>query len=226
MSPSPSARGTLQELKKVTRRFNELGLADRAYDPVLRTEKGMTFVNAPNRLDSRVLENVSYGELYDLLERESLYLVKMIDGALLQFDYCFDSTGRKLERHRLAFLPSPHLDPFLELEEDYWEGRSFLDIVGHQVSPVPLRVDYDNRIGVASSVQHPAAHLTLGQYLHCRIPVSGPMNPAAFASFVGTHFYSDETGGMGRFDSTGSNPFSDSLTDEERRGTFFQVAAG
>lgn len=225
MSPSPTARATLLELKGVVRRINELGLADVAFDPVLRNEKGVTHVNAPNRLDARVLENVSYVELYDMLERESLYLVKMIDGALLQFDYAFASSGRRLERHRLAFLPSPHLDPFMELEEDYWEGRSFLDIVGHQVSPVPLRVDYDNRTGVASSVVHPAAHLTLGQYRHCRIPVSGPMHPTAFAAFVGTHFYSDESGAMGTFDSRGSSLFISSLTEEERRGTFFQVAA-
>lgn len=224
MTSSPTANTTFQEIKKVIRRINELGLADRAFDPVRRVEQGFTFLHSPNRLDARVLANVPYDELYEMLDREHLFLVRMIDGALLQFDYCFDAAGRKLERHRLAFLPSPLLDPFMDLQEDYWEGRSFLDIVGHQISPVPLRIDYDIRPGVATSGQHPAAHLTLGQYRHCRIPVSGPVSPATFASFIGSHFYSDEKNEMGSFSRSESARFSDSLTYEERRSTFLQIA--
>jgi hypothetical protein len=112
----------------------------------------------------------------------------------------------------------------MSLKNDYWEGKSFLEVVGHQVLPVPIRVDYDNRPNVAESVRHPAAHLTLGQYKHCRIPISSPMLPIAFAKFIGSHFYS-HTGahGFGTLVSEVAGQFAESITAEERNMTHLSV---
>lgn len=224
MSSSPTARDVFQELQQVARTFNLLGIANKVFEPVLTQGSPETLVHSPNRVDARILENISYSDLYELADREFLYMFKLVDGALLQFDYAFDRHGRKLQRHRLAFLPSPHLDPFMDFEEAYWKDHSFVEIVGHQVSPVPIRLDFDARPGVAASVTHPAAHLTLGQYLNCRIPVSGPVHPSAFASFIGRHFYSDSSGSMGSFPRKKAYVFDDTLTGDERRNTFLQVS--
>lgn len=192
MPSAPTAQEVFKEIKKIVRLFNEWGLADRSFEPVLGWGPGgLRSVEGPVPTNSQVLKNITYEELYATLEEEHRYLIKLIDGGLLQLDYFFDSAGRKLQRHRLAYLPSPHLDPYMELEDDYWAGRAFVEIVGHQVMPVPIRVDFDGRPGVAVSMNHPAAHMTLGQYQHCRIPLSSPVLPGAFVAFIAMHFYSD-----------------------------------
>ncbi|MEV7663515.1 DUF2290 domain-containing protein [Paenarthrobacter sp. NPDC089316] len=224
MPSLPNAQKVLKDLKVVVRHFNTLGIADQSFDPILLNTGKNQLVQSPVTANSAALENIPYDELYQGLDTKQAFLIKLIDGGLMQFDYCFDQHGRRLEKHRLAYLPAPHLDPYMSLENDYWEGRAFLEVVGHQVVPVPLRVDYDSRPDVAVSVIHPAAHLTLGQYKHCRIPISSPMLPMAFAVFIGTHFYSQP--GASGFSSLGSSipgEFADSITEEEMLMTHIRV---
>ena len=67
----------------------------------------------------------------------------MSDGNILQIEYCFSS--ETILRHRLAFIQvnSQHQPP------KKW--------------PVPLfRFDYDR--GAARNIEHPASHLTLGDF--------------------------------------------------------------
>ena len=113
--------------------------------------------------------------------------MRMIDGAVLQISY--SGVAEELTGHRLAYLPAPDLMPYVTDPELYVRDAPFLDIVGEQVFPVPLRFDYDARPGVHQDVSHPISHLTLGQYRHCRIPVTRGVSPASFVSFVINSFY-------------------------------------
>lgn len=224
MPSTPNDQKVLKDIKRVVRHFNLLGIADVSFDPITTNSSDYRLVQSPNPSSSTVLENVSYADLYAAVDEEQSYLIKLLDGAFLQLDYAFDPRGRRLVKHRLSYLPSPELESYMDLRSDYWEGRSFVEVVGHQVLPVPIRVDFDARESVAVSGRHPVAHLTLGQYKHCRIPVSSPMLPIAFAKFIGSHFYSDE--GPKPFDSLRSEipgEFEGTLTAEERNMTHVNV---
>lgn len=209
-------------MRRVVRQLNSHGITNQTFDPFMIRKNGLQYIHAPVAVDSSVLEDVTYAELHDSQLDNQRYLVKMIDGALLQFDYCFNH--RALERHRLAFLPSPILDPFTDLQEEYLSGQSFLEVVGRQIMSVPIRIDYDFRPGVAKSMDHPVAHMTLGQYRHCRIPLSGPMRPSVFVNFIISHFYSVKGETDFPLDASSRSQFELTLSREEERTTHFRIA--
>lgn len=138
-------------------------------------------------LISIAMKNLSYIEIYDAFASERAYLVKMPDGALLQLSYLFNNTV--LEQHRLAFLPSPHLEEFQNNPDLYLEDDLYADVVSRNIVPFPLRFDYDIREGICEELLHPKSHLTLGQYEHCRIPVSSAISPSRFIDFILRNFY-------------------------------------
>jgi hypothetical protein len=111
----------------------------------------------------------------------------MLDKALVHMAYEFD--GRRLMRHRLSFLPSPQVVEFQNDPELYMREHLFVDVVGAQSVAVPIRFDFDVRENAPESSAHPTSHLTLGQYLHCRIPVSSAVTPWVFVDFLVRHFY-------------------------------------
>ena len=92
-----------------------------------------------------------------------------------------------LQRHRLAFFSSPHLDDFQNDPEVYLDDELYADVVARSVVSFPLRFDYHDRGD--QELVHPKSHLTLGQYRNCRIPVSAPMSPFWFMDFVLRNFY-------------------------------------
>lgn len=53
----------------------------------------------------------------------------------------------------------------------------------------PLRLGFDSDDGRFEALHHPKSHLTLGQFQHCRIPVSGPLTPVQFLGFILRNFY-------------------------------------
>lgn len=136
---------------------------------------------------SIVLKNISYSELYDELEKMKAFNIKMLDGSLLQMMYTFNSDG--LESHRLAFLPSPYLEDYQNYPEIYEDDEIFADIIKKNIVPFPIRFDYDTKDGVFLELDHPKSHMTLGQYENCRIPVSAPLTPFMFCSFILRNFY-------------------------------------
>lgn len=134
---------------------------------------------------SETLRNVPYGESYASLDEKKSYNMKLLDGALVQMQYIFE--GKNLKKHRLSFYPSPDLLDFSSFEDDYNEDRDFLDIVAKNIVHVPVRFDYDDEN--AKNDEHPASHLTIGQYKNCRIPVTAPMMPLVFIRFIFENFY-------------------------------------
>lgn len=97
--------------------------------------------------------------------------------------------GEELERHRLAFFPSPYLVDFQRDPGVYMEEEMYSDVVGRNVVPFPIRFDFDCREGIWKELKHPQSHMTLGQYEECRIPVSAPITPYRFVDFILRNFY-------------------------------------
>lgn len=197
-------------------RLVKAGLADHQLFPAFQRQGGdvvrVVYENADHVSIS--LKNRAYREAYRLLVREQAYNVKMIDGALIQVLYEF--SGPTLLRHRLAFLPAPHLDDFQNDPDLYLEDEIHGDVLARDVVPFPLRFDYDVRAGRHREVAHPMSHLTLGQYEHCRIPVTAPVTPYRFIDFVLRNFYhtasrsyADEMPAVGEV-------FGESITPAER----------
>ncbi len=144
-------------------------------------------INVNSKGVATALKKRPYAELYAEMNKERNYNLKLIDGALLLLQYRFD--GETLDAHRLCFFPNPERIIFQECPEEYLEDDIYLDIIDPRNVVVPIRFDYDSREGSVKEVIHPAAHMTLGQYENCRIPVSRPLTPYQFISFVIRNFY-------------------------------------
>lgn len=145
----------------------------------------VTFPNA-NRF-SVALRNQSYSHIYDIMAEDRIHVVKLLDGALIQMQYLFESG--ELEQHRLAFFPSPHLEEFQNNPNVYLEDEMYADVVARNIVPFPVRFDFDRRNGRWKELEHPKSHLSLGQYQNCRIPVSSPIGPSTFIEFILRNFY-------------------------------------
>lgn len=130
----------------------------------------------------------SYEAHYVEVLGQGAYDVRLLDGALLQFQYEFTNRG-ELSRSVQRYLPSPDLTPFQEDPELYFKDELYGDVVGSSAVCVPVRFDFDNRAGVAQARAHPASHLTLGQYTHCRIAAAGAVTPYYFVEFLLRAFY-------------------------------------
>lgn len=166
-------------------------------------------------------ENRSYEEIYETLIGERAYIVKLPDGAIVLARYLFRSNS--IERHSLGFYPSPDLAEFQNNADLYLEELVYADVVAKNIVPFPVRFDFDCRPDVVKNVEHPASHQTLGQYKNCRIPVSAPLTPHVFFSFILRNFYNTAfhayAEGLPQF----NHRFDDTITDDERKLIFVQV---
>jgi hypothetical protein len=215
------ASGVLVEVRDITTHLIEIGLADVYSYPVLRRGVDYEVVEPAEPITASVVKAASYSALYESQVLSQAFNVRLPDGALLQLSYKYERG--KLSTHRLAYLPSPSLTAYQDNPDVYIGAELFAEIVGQQVLAVPVRFDYDARIGVAEEGTHSTSHLTLGQYKHCRIPVSGPVTPTAFVEFVLDHFYSTPDTALHSLSRSNSEGFADSITDLEARGTHIQV---
>lgn len=189
MPRQETAVGLVNEISKLTARLVETGMVD-DQNTVTRTvlQGRGWYVAQPGADMSIALKKRPYAEVYHELARTGNYALHLLDGALVQFSYA--GTANTVERHRLAYLPAPDLEPYQNDPDLYFGEHHFVDIVGHQVMPVPLRFDYDAREGVSKDLIHPVSHVTLGQYQHCRVPATRAVRPSEFVSFVLRNFYS------------------------------------
>ena len=143
---------------------------------------------------STVLKSSSYPDIYRALTDKGAYNYKMIDAALIQISYEFK--GRELQRHRLAFMPSPDHVPFHDDASGYTgsiqDDREPPFLAENSSPPysVPLRFDFDRP--AQEPVLHPCSHLSLGTSNRCRIPVTRPLTPHRFVYFILWNFYGHE----------------------------------
>ena len=185
------------QVNKITSNLIELGLCmDQNFPSIKNLSSSIKEVNigvAESSHNSSIfLKNISYSDMYYELCRLRMFNIKMIDGALMQMQYRF--SGDSIERHRLAFFPSPNLDTFQNEPDLYLEDEIYSDILDTRIVTVPLRFDFDdskdqNGNRVAIPVLHPISHLTIGQYKNCRIPVSSAITPYQFIEFIIRNFY-------------------------------------
>jgi hypothetical protein len=133
------------------------------------------------------MKNLPYDDVYKQLDSGRAFHIKMIDGALIQMCYRFE--GNAVLSHRLCMFPAPSLEPYDLAEELYEEDELYADIVGRNIVHVPLRFDFDSDPERHTDVIHPKSHLTLGQYVNCRIPVEAPLSPSRFIKFILRNFY-------------------------------------
>ena len=187
----------------------KVGLSDDQQDPILRRRREafteITFDNA--ELVSRAMKGIPYADVYEEFVRHRAFSIKLLDGALVQMAYAFrDDT---LVRHRLAYLASPHHVPFLEDPTGYLNEEEHV-FAPAKIDPMNARFDYDGDPNRHRDVWHPKSHLTIGQYQHCRVPVSSPLTPVQFMEFVLRHFYCTEA--------------KDYVTDLPRSSAFFPTS--
>lgn len=217
-----SSKKIIGSISSIVCRLIELGLAsDQNYSRRKVMSNGDITVSVSKAPGASFLRCESYADLYNEVERRHAFDLKLLDGALVSLSYTFQS-DETLKHHRLAFLPSPELSQFQNFPDCYIGDVPFVDIVGAQVHPSPLRFDFD--IGNAQSVRHPASHLTIGQYTNCRIPVSAPLEPVEFIAFIVRHFYDASITQRDQLLSSKLfGLFDDTLTPEESRIPHFKL---
>ena len=216
----------LEQLHSVIGDLIRLSLCDRQNYPSERTTQGgvveITFLGAEKI--TAALRNQPYRDIYDELNRHDAYSIKMLDGALVQMSYCF--SGENLIKHRLAFFPSPHLEDFQNEPEIYEDDEIFADILAKNIVPFPLRFDFDSDDELFQELDHPRSHLTLGQFKNCRIPVTAPLSPFQFVSFILRNFYNTAhrkySGEIAEF----KDAFPETIAGTERQVLHVQVQSG
>lgn len=211
----PGAEQLSRQIKGIVRYLVEQSLVDDQNDTFVRQKRGglREVTYRDGETTAFAFRDRSYEETYRILSESRSYNMRMIDGALIQMMYEFQRNS--LIRHRLAFLPSPHLDQFQNFPEAYLADSLFADIVAREIVRFPMRFDFD----VAShvEVEHPMSHLTLGQYKNCRIPVTSPLTPYWFASFVIRNFYGTESEDYANGLPIPNRGFSETISFRERQ---------
>lgn len=172
----------LKDIKNMTSQLIRVGLSVKQNFPICESLPNQIYeVTYANMQDlSIALKNIKYEEIYDELESNNNFNIKMIDGALIQLLYKYQK--KTLISHRLAFFPSPYLESFQNEPEIYEDDEIYADILEKNIMAVPIRFDYDP--SAFKEIDHPKSHLTLGQFKNCRIPVSSPITPSLFISFI------------------------------------------
>ncbi|MGK7898176.1 MAG: DUF2290 domain-containing protein [Xenococcus sp. (in: cyanobacteria)] len=214
-----NAQSVLKYIKNLTSQLISVGLLDVFNFPSLKTvSQNRTYISHFGSSDlSIALKNIAYQEIYDELDKNKNYNIKLIDGALIQLLYKFQ--GSKLLSHRLAFFPSPYLESFQNEPEIYEEDEFYADIIAKNIVAVPIRFDYDP--DNFQEIHHPRCHLTLGQFKNCRIPVLAPLTPSIFMAFILRHFYNTAYHKYSEQLKFNDDRFEESITKLEKRYYIF-----
>lgn len=181
-----SPKGVREQFADLIKRMITSSISVKQFDPSMRSAPGGEILIGRRASTAIALRDVPYDEAYKELDANDAYDMKLVDGGLLLLQYRFDALG-KLLQHRLAYFPSPALPTVDEAPDLYERDELYGDIIDRRLVRFPIRFDYAP--GQHADVVHPATHLTLGQYMNCRIPVAGPMGPSAFCMFIIRNFY-------------------------------------
>lgn len=198
------------QINTITSKLISAGLSVEQNFPSLKDES--IYISGKQDL-AIALKNIEYKKIYEVLEKEKNYNIKMIDGALIQFMYIFKE--QELIKYRLAFFPSPSLEEFQNNSEIYETDEIYADVIAKNIIPTPIRFDYDPQS--YTPVEHPISHLTIGQYQNCRIPVTIPITPNIFMDFILRNFYhTAQNKHMGSLNFDKVVLFENCIVDEEK----------
>jgi len=222
--PSPSVICT--QIKQIVGYLVEVGLSiDQNYPFEKKGHDKTVEVTFPqSEYLTGALKNYNYAEIYETLLSERAYIIKFPDGALVTMRYLYKSN--KLERHSLGFFPSPNLEEFQNNPEIYLEDVLYADVVARNIVSFPIRFDFDCRDEVCKPVEHPKSHLTLGQYKNCRIPITAPLTPYYFISFLLRNFYNTAFKKYSDRLPFSSKAFENSIHFEELKIMHLQIPIG
>lgn len=171
-----------EQIKDITSKLIFVGLSEAQNFP---SEKD-GFIYISGNFDSSIaLKDISYEKIYNILNEDKNYNIKMIDGALIQMMYTFENND--LRKHRLCFFPSPDLIEFQNNQKLYEEDVLYADVISKNIVTTPIRFDFDP--DNHEIVHHPKSHLTIGQYKNCRLPITVPISPFTFVNFILSCFY-------------------------------------
>lgn len=177
-----------KQIMDITSNLIEIGICDDQNFPSIKEHgnkiKEVSLSNTVNLF----LKDIYYDEIYKGIRDTRSFNIKLLDGALIIMQYEF--SNEEIERSRLLFLPAPDLITYQESFEIYENDEIYADILYKQRVCFPIRFDFDKRDDVFKELEHPISHLTLGQYEHCRIPVSSALSPYQFIDFIIRNFYS------------------------------------
>ena len=155
--------------------------------------------NYPNYQDNKItwenfqnlafsLKDEPYDTIYEKCSLAKDYNFMLIDGALIQLQYEF--IRNNLVSHILSFYPNPNFENYQdnpeEFEELYFGQKLFTDMMEKKAIVFPIRFDFSH---VHTDIIHPKIHATFGNYTDCRIPISRPLSPNRFISFILRNFY-------------------------------------
>ncbi|WP_283677647.1 DUF2290 domain-containing protein [Clostridium perfringens] len=182
-------KSVLREIKEITNVLVEKGISANQNYPINKNHNDKSVCVEWSNISnlSIALKNREYREIYNELDKNRDYNIKLLDGALIHFMYKFK--GDELISHRLAFYPSPYLENYQNEPELYERDEIYADVIYKNIVAFPIRFDY-NKDEVESEYYHPKSHVTLGQYKNCRIPAYGPISPVVFIKFIFKNFYS------------------------------------
>jgi hypothetical protein len=220
----PTPQSLSDQINRIVCYLIEVGLSDDQNLSFVRSVSNdcieVTFPKAEH-VTIALRENQTYESIYETLIAERAYIVKLPDGAMVLARYIFRAGS--LLKHSLGFYPSPSLAEFQNNSELYLEEMIYADVVAKNIVPFPIRFDFDCHPDVVKDLEHPASHQTLGQYKNCRIPVSAPMTPFVFFSFILRNFYNtafhEYAGSIPRF----NERFDDTITAKEKGVVFVQL---
>lgn len=211
-----------QQVENITVELIECNLSVAQNFPSYRT------INEEIRIDfgkadlSIALKNISYIDIYNELSESRSYNIRLIDGALIQLMYKFQEDS--LHSHRLAFFPSPYLEEYQNNPEIYENDEIYADIIKKNIVPFPIRFDFNSDEELFVDVEHPKSHLTLGQYQNCRIPVSAPLTPYVFVTFLLQNFYNTAFIKVSKKISIYQDAFTESISDLEKEIPHLRLA--
>lgn len=213
-----TAKTICKQITKITENLIRQSLAvSENYPSHNRIDRNKEEINIASSGSVSLNRSMPYEEKYKIFLENKFYNVKLIDGALLGMLYTFFRGN--ITKHMLFYFPAPHLEDFQNYPELYIEDDLYADILDKERILAPIRFDFD--LNAAKPIEHPRAHLTLGQYKHCRIPVSAPLSPYQFVIFIIRNFYSSELFQCNLDVRDGK--FGETLFEEEKSLTYLHV---
>jgi hypothetical protein len=213
----------LAQTTAIVSKLIEVGLSDDQTFPALSTGPGQIVeLTIPGSHDfSIALKNISYRDIYETLDANRSYNIRMVDGGLIQMLYRFKN--EQLVSHRLCYFPSPDFEAFQNDPEIYIQDPIFGDVLSKNIVPFPVRFDFNEDINLHIEIDHAKSHMTLGQYQNCRIPVSSPLTPHCFVSFILDSFYKCATKLVSPMPNTPNITFISTLTIPEQKVTHLRL---
>jgi len=204
------------QLRNLTINLVRLGLAIDQNWPVFKSsERVIRWQNFKNI--AFTLKDEPYEKVYEECKKNRDYNFLLLDGAMIQMLYKFDNRDN-LIGHILSFYPHYDFARFQDFPDEYEElfygTKHFTDILEGKAITFPLRFDFSQE---HTEFIHPMVHATLGNYRDCRIPISKPVSPYRFISFILRNFYSVKFYNLNLSEEFEDNlTFDDTITENEK----------